>query len=234
LVRLGRTRRSLSQAIGRPTGRRKASSVPSCWLQPFALRTAHELLRARHLALNATQQITPLFDTQFPVLLTDIAVLNTFALATLPGYLRARWLLPAPYADRSAFDTWRSLLHADCSALFTLRPAMNPFHSLLTPVASLRTQISPRSPLSSLCQPRTARVQHFSGLRRPRIATRPTLCARPERELLRVRCLTSVRFTDRSALRTSIPASNSVVPRPSSCVPCQAQIAPLSILSAGC
>jgi len=101
---------------------------PSCWLQPFALRTAHELLRARHLALNATQQITPLFDTQFPVLLTDIAVLNTFALATLPGYLRARWLLPAPYADRSAFDTWRSLLHADCSALFTLRPAMNPFH----------------------------------------------------------------------------------------------------------
>jgi len=98
-------------------------------INPLALCPAHELLRARHLALNATQQIAPLFDTQFPVLLTDIAVLNTFALATPPGYLRARWLLPAPHEDHSTFDTWRTLLHADCSALFTLRPALNPFHS---------------------------------------------------------------------------------------------------------
>jgi len=57
--------------------------VPSCWSQPFALRTVHELLRARHLALSAMQQIAPLFDTQFPALLTDISVLNT--LRSSPG-----------------------------------------------------------------------------------------------------------------------------------------------------
>lgn len=34
----------------------------------------------------------------------------------------------APYADCSTFDTWRTLLTADRSAPFTLRPALNSFH----------------------------------------------------------------------------------------------------------
>jgi len=104
--------------------------VPSCWSQPFALRTGHELLRARYLTLNAMQQIAPLFDAQCPVLLTDISVLNTsrsspdsdisaldVSRRAVSRSLRIRHL--ALFADRGLL---RTLHFAPCVELASLHP----------------------------------------------------------------------------------------------------------------
>jgi len=165
------------------------ASRPSCWSQPFALRTGHELLRARHLTLSAMQQIAPLFDTQCPVLLTDISVLNTsrsspdsdisaldVSRRPVRELLRIRHL--AHFADRGLL---RTLHLAPCVELVSLHPQH------LSPGTKLGLLLA--LCLAPCAEDELFRAQLFSSPHRTRIATCSMLCARPARELLRVRHL---------------------------------------------
>jgi len=141
------------------------------------------------LTLSAMQQIAPLFDTQCPVLLTDISVLNTlrsspdsdisaFDVSRRPvrELLRIRHL--ALFADRGLL---RTLHLAPCAELVSIHP---PHQSPSTELGSLRALC-----LASCAEDGLLRVQPFSPPRRTRIATCSMLCARPVRELLRSRYL---------------------------------------------
>jgi len=144
---------------------------PSCWSQPFALRTVHELLRARHLTLSAMQQIALLFATQCPALLTDISVLNTSRSSPdsdisafddsrrpVSGLLRIRHL--TRFADRGLL---RTLHFASYAELVSIHPQ---HLSTCTKLGLLRALC-----LAPCAEDGSLRVQPFSAPRRTRIAT---------------------------------------------------------------
>jgi hypothetical protein len=132
------------------------------------------------------------FSTWPPARSTDRESLVPYSSPPLSEWCGPARLAGAPVTDYSVLDTWRPLLHADCSALrighpklvtdLTRRPTLDALRPLriaplATPCAraghgSLRARITPCSALGTLHR---IRIAPHSTLSAPRRSRRPPL-----------------------------------------------------------
>jgi hypothetical protein len=197
-------------------------------------RPVSGLLRIRHLALFADRGLLRTLHFA-PCVELDSLHPQHRSPVTEPGLLRALCLAPCaedgslrvqPFSDlrRTRIATWsmlfarpeRELLRVRHLALFADRGLLRTLHFAPCVAHGL------------------LRVQPFSSPRRIRIATCSMLCAAPNADYSTFDTWCSMQLTDCSVLYTSLPAFNSAASRLTPCVLCQAQIAPLSTLSARC
>jgi hypothetical protein len=197
-------------------------------------RPVRGLLRIRHLALFADRGLLRTLHSAPCAELVSIHLQHLLP-GTELGLLRALCLAPCAEDGMrrvQPFSAPRRTRIATCSMLCArpVRELLRVRHlALFADCRLLRTLHFAPCVAHGLL-----RVQPLSGPHRIRIATYPMLSAAPNADYSTFDTWLSMQLTDRSVLYISIPAINSAASRLASCAPCQAQIAPLSTLSAQC